>query len=202
MSRHPKHLPAEARREETVAAVIDLAAEQNPSEITTAAIAKRMGLTQGALFRHFPNKDAVLQAVMDWVAARLLARVEKAAAGAPDVRTALETMFMAHIGFITEHPGVPRVMFGELQRAENTPAKRMATTLIERYGELLRALMKRGKENGELAADLNIDDAAVLFIGTIQGLVMQSLLAGDVTHIRRQAPGVFAVYRRGIGACK
>jgi len=37
-----------------------------------------------------------------------------------------------------------------------------------------------------------------LFIGTIQGLVMQSLLAGDVTRIRRDAPRVFDIYRRGI----
>lgn len=199
MNRRPKHLPAEQRREVTVAAVIELAAEQNPSEITTAAIAQRMGLTQGALFRHFPSKDAVLEAVMHWVAARLLARVERAAATAPDVPTALEAMFMAHIEFVTEHPGVPRVLFGELQRAGETPAKRMAMGLLQRYGSQLRTLMARGKENGQLAVDLDVDSAAVLFIGTIQGLVMQSLLAGDVGRIRAQAPGVFAIYRRGLG---
>ncbi len=43
-----------------------------------------------------------------------------------------------------------------------------------------------------------MDAAAVLFIGTIQGLVMQSLLAGKVSRIRRDAPAVFAIYRRGI----
>lgn len=72
MSGHPKHLPADERRAATVEAVVDLAAEQNPSDITTTAIAQRMGLTQGALFRHFPTKDAILQAVMSWVTERLL----------------------------------------------------------------------------------------------------------------------------------
>jgi AcrR family transcriptional regulator len=52
MNEHPKHLPADERRAATVEAVINLAAEQNPSDITTTAIAQRMGLT-GALFRHF-----------------------------------------------------------------------------------------------------------------------------------------------------
>ena len=65
MESNIKHLPADERRAVTVEAVIALAAEQNPGEITTAAIAKRMGLTQGALFRHFPSKDAILQAVME-----------------------------------------------------------------------------------------------------------------------------------------
>ncbi|MCC6200386.1 MAG: TetR family transcriptional regulator, partial [Moraxellaceae bacterium] len=41
--------------------------------------------------------------------------------------------------------------------------------------------------------------AATLFIGTIQGLVMQSLLMGDVARMRSDAPRVFAIYRRGIG---
>jgi hypothetical protein len=58
--------------------------------------------------------------------------------------------------------------------------------------------MEAGKAQGELDADLDVDAAAVLFIGTIQGLVMQSLLAGKVSRIRRDAPAVFAIYLRGI----
>ena len=82
MNPHPRHLPADERRAVTVEAVVQLAAEQNPSEITTTAIAKHMGVTQGALFKHFPTKDAILQAVMEWVAERLIARTDKAAQAA------------------------------------------------------------------------------------------------------------------------
>ena len=198
MRGRPRHLPAEARRAATVEAVVDLAARQNPSDITTAAIAQRMGLTQGALFRHFPTKDAILQAVMSWVAERLLARVDKAAQGATSPLAALEAVFMTHVEFVTEHPGVPRMIFGELQRSAETLPKRMVRTLIQRYGERLHRLLEAGKSRGELDAKLDVDAAAVLFIGSIQGLVMQSLLAGDVDRIGREAPGVFAIYRRGI----
>ncbi|AVA15030.1 TetR/AcrR family transcriptional regulator [Sphingopyxis sp. MG] len=200
MSGRPKHLPADERRAATVEAVVDLAAEQNPSDITTTAIAQRMGLTQGALFRHFPSKDAILEAVMSWVAARLLARVDEAADGATSPKAALEAVFMTHIDFVSDHPGVPRMLFGELQRPGETLPKRMVQTLIRHYGERLRSLLEAGKARGELRADLDPDAAATLFIGTIQGLVMQSMLAGDVTRIRGDAPGVFAIYLRGIGA--
>lgn len=198
MSGHPKHLPADERRAATVEAVVDLAAEQNPSDITTTAIAQRMGLTQGSLFRHFPTKDAILQAVMSWVTERLLARVDKAAEGTTSPVAALEAVFMTHIDFVSEHPGVPRMLFGELQRPGETLPKRMVQTLIHRYGERLHRLLEAGKAQGELDAGLDVDAAAVLFIGTIQGLVMQSLLAGKVSRIRRDAPAVFAIYRRGI----
>ncbi|MDZ4165026.1 MAG: TetR/AcrR family transcriptional regulator [Smithellaceae bacterium] len=197
-----KHLPADERRAVIVAAVLDLAAEQNPSEITTAAIAKRMNLTQGALFRHFPSKDAIWQAVMEWVADQLLTRVEEAARDAATPLAGLEAMFLAHTAFVVAHPGVPRMMFGELQRAEDTAAKAMARTLIGRYGERLVSLIDRGKMQGELAAEIDSAAAAALFIGMIQGLVMQSLLAGEPNRMHDEAPRVFAIYLRGVGRVK
>ena len=193
-----KPLPAETRRAVTVEAVIELAAERDPGEITTAAIASHMKLTQGALFRHFPSKDAIWEAVMEWVAERLLARVDRAAALAASPVAALQAIFLAHADFVAEHPGVPRMLFGELQRAEATPAKRLARTLLERYGERIRARLEAGKAAGEVSAALDIDAAVILFVGTLQGLIMQSMLAGDLLRIRRDAPRVFAIYLAGI----
>jgi len=198
MNEQAKYLPADERRSATVEAVVDLAAQQNPSDITTTAIAQHMGLTQGALFRHFPSKDAILQAVMTWVAERLLLRLDKAAGQAASPTAALQAVFMAHIGFVSERPGVPRLIFGELQRPGQTAPKQMVQTLIQQYGERLRRLLEAGKAQGELDAALDVPAAAVLFIGTVQGLVMQSLLAGDVARMRQDAPGVFAIYLRGI----
>lgn len=198
MSQRATRLSAEERRATTVEAVIDLAADQNPSDITTAAIAERMGLTQGALFRHFPNKDAILEAVLSWVADRLLARVARAAEGAPSSLAALEAVFMAHVDFVAEHPGVPRMLFGELQRPADTLPRKMVQAMIGRYGDRLRGLLEAGKAAGELDPGLDVEAAVLLFIGTIQGLVIQAMVAGNVSRIRDDARVVFAIYRRGI----
>ena len=198
MARESRHLPAEQRRAVTVEAVIQLAASQDPGEITTAAIARHMHVTQGALFRHFPTKEALWNSVMEWVAERLLARIDQAARQHESPTAALEAMFMSHVEFVSEHPGVPRMLFGELQRSGATPAKRMAQALIQRYAERLSGLIDRGKAVGELSATLDSEAAATPLFGTVQGLVMQSLLAGDVGRIRRDAPRVFGIYRRGI----
>jgi AcrR family transcriptional regulator len=179
---------------------VELAASQNPGDITTTAIAGHMNLTQGALFRHFPTKEAIWKAVMEWVAERLLARIDGAAADQDSPLATLRAIFMSHTEFVADHPGVPRMLFGELQRAESTPAKRIARTLIQHYGERLQRLIEQGKACGELPDSLDNEAAITLFIGTIQGLVMQSLLAGDVQRIHREAAGVFAIYERGIRA--
>ena len=200
MNTLPKNLPAEARRAVTVEAVVALAATQNPSDITTAAIAQHMQLTQGALFRHFVNKDAILQSVMEWVAGQLLARIDRAAQAAASPRAAMQAVFMAHVGFVAAHPGVPRLILSELQRAGDTLPKRMVQTLISGYSTRLHQLIHQGLAQGELRADLDVQAAATLFIGTVQGLVMQSLITGDMERMRADAPRVFAIYQRGIDA--
>lgn len=191
-------LPAEERRSLTIQTVIQLAARQNPADITTTEIARYMGLTQGALFRHFPTKDELWLAVMDWVAEHLMKRLDQAAQGPDSPLAALQAMFLAHAAFVVEHPGVPRMIFGELQHAEDTSAKNRVLRLIGGYSERLHRLIAQGKSCGELPETLDAGAAATLFIGTLQGLVMQSLLAGDVERIGRDAPKVFAIYLRGI----
>ena len=198
MEARRKNLPADERRAVTVRAVVDLAAERNPGDITIQAIAQRMRLTQGALFRHFPDKNAIWEAAMGWVAERLLARVDRAAESSASPLAALEAMFMTHVEFVVEHPGVPRMLFSELQRPGDTGAKRMVRTLIGHYAERLRAIIDRGKAQREIAPEVDTAAVATLFIGAIQGLVMQSLLADDVQRIRTDAPGAFTIFLRGI----
>jgi TetR/AcrR family transcriptional regulator len=197
-SKRADRLPANERRAVTVQAVIKLAAEQNPSEITTTAIAQCMRMTQGALFRHFQTKDAIWQAVMEWVAERILASVGVAAQPAASPLAALEAVFLAHIDFVVRHTGVPRIVFGELQRSGNTPAKRLVRTFLGQYVERLQTLIEQGKVRGEIASVVDTKAAATLFVGMVQGLVVQSLVSGEVGSMRAKAPGSFAIYLRGI----
>jgi AcrR family transcriptional regulator len=158
-----------------------------------------MHLTQGALFRHFPNKDAIWQAVLESVAERVLNRIDQAARGIDSPVAAMEAIFLSHVDFVVDHPGIPRMMFSELQRPGSTPAKRMVQTLIQRYGERPQNLIQTGEASGELSPSLDDQAATMLFIGMVQGLVMQSLIAGDMDRMLVDAPHVFAIYVRGNG---
>lgn len=192
------NLTAEERRERTVDTVIELSAQDDPANITTGRIAKHMQVTQGALFRHFPSKDAIWEAVIGRIAERVIKRLDSAAATADTPLAALEAMFHAHIRFIVEHPGVPRLMMGQLQHARPTPARRMVRSLLSVYRERIEKLLVEAQKEGELRRDLNVEAAATQFIGTIQGLVMQSLMIGEMNLIAEQARGAFDLYCHGI----
>lgn len=193
-----KYLPADERRAVIVETVVTLAAEGNPSEITTSAIAERMGLTQGALFRHFPSKDAIWEAAMAWAGRSLGERLEAATLGASTALEALEKIFFTHIAFITEYPGVPSLFFGELQRSGDNPVRDQAREIMGRYGERLRAILKKGQAGGEFYSEFDPAAAASLFVGIIQGLVLQSFLSGSRETITKNAPGAFSLFLRGI----
>lgn len=194
------YLSSEARRERTVETVIGLCAEADPAAITTDRIAKHMRVTQGALFRHFPNKEAIWEAVAEWVAERVIRRIDEAAADASSPVQALEAMFNAHIAFIAEHPGVPRMLMGQLQHDRQTPARRIIHSLLRLYRGRVEARLTEACLTGALRPGLDIDAAATQFLGTIQGLVIQSLIAGDVSSIAHRAPAVFDIYLNGLRA--
>ena len=182
-----------------VQAALSLAAQHSPADITTADLARAVGISQGAVFKHFASKEAIWMAVLDWVTESLMARLQRAAEDAESAALpALRAIFLAHVDFVMSYPGVPRLIFQELQNPGDTALKSRVRALMHRYRELLLAVLQHAKTQHALRPELDLQAAAVLFVGSVQGLVMQALIAGDVQRIRRDAPRAFAIYRRGI----
>lgn len=193
-----RRLSAAKRRSATVEAVLELARDSDPLEITTGAVAGRMEITKAALFHHFGTKEEIWRTAMEWVATRLLERINKAANGAPSPLAALSAVFAAHAHFVADHPGAPRMLFRELQRPGSSPAKALAQILMRRYAERISGLLEAGKAQGELSATLDADAAALLFLGAFQGLLVQAAVTDDPQAVPREAPKVFAAYCRGL----
>jgi AcrR family transcriptional regulator len=192
-------LSTEERQAEIVATALRLARESSPALITTADIATEIGITQGAVFKHFPTKDAIWLAAMRWVRATLLQRLQAAADQAGSPLDALGAMFRAHVEFVVAHPGVPRFIFHELQQPADSAAKLEVRAVLQGYRKMLLGLLAQAIEHNEVNPDLDPEAAATGFIGLIQGLVMQSMLTGRTAAMRQQADAVFTLYRRGLG---
>lgn len=74
----------------------------------------------------------------------------------------------------------------------------MTRSLLENYATRLRRILTAGVAEGALRPDLDIEAAATLYLGMVQGLVVQHLLHGDSARMRADAPRVFAIYRAGL----
>ena len=192
--------PTQARRASLIAAALALAAKQSPASVTTAQLAAAIGVTQGAVFRHFESKEAIWLAVLETSSARLLKQLQAAANAHDDALHALRAVFDAHVAFIISHPGMPRLMLQELQHPQETALKRHVSQLMTTYRQLLKDLLGKAMARGQLRPDTDLQAASVLFVGSIQGLVIQSLLAGHLDAMGQQAPAVFALFLSSISA--
>lgn len=194
----PRHrLHTGERQREIVAAVLALARERGPDTITTQAIADRMGLTQGAIFRHFPDKQAIWLAVFAWVREALGAVITQAMDKSRSPLANIEAAFLGHVAFIAANPGVPRVMFHEMQYPGDSPVRAEVRAMIAAYRKRLASLFADARAAGELPAELDVALAPMLFIGAVQALVIQSALAGDEAGMVRRARQVFPLLLDG-----
>ena len=200
-TKHDTKVPQPTKNE----AKLTLSALRSPTDITTGDLARTVGITQGAVFRHFSSKEAIWLAVLEWASDTLIAQLQAAAEQVastvgqePNPLAALQAVFIAHLHFVMAYPAVPRIIFHELQQAQDTPRKACVRALMQQYHLLVASLLQQAQAKRLLAPRTDVQAAAVLFVGSIQGLVMQSLTSGQVNAIAAQGPSVFALYLRGL----
>ncbi len=181
-----KRLGADERREEIIRVTLDLAATHGVDNVTTRDMAQAMGVTQGTVLRHFLSKDAIWLAVMQWVRARLAGSLGRAAGQGRDPLDALQHMFFTHIAFITAHPAIPRILTSEHLHGRSAILRRLVTETMLDYETEIAGLLSDARAQGQARADLDVHAAATLYLGMIQGLVLQtSILRGQRTLTAR-----------------
>jgi AcrR family transcriptional regulator len=192
-----QRMMTDERQREIVAAVLALARERGPDAITTQAIADRIGVTQGAIFRHFADKEAIWLAVFSWVRTAMGAAFAAAVAKADSPLAKIEQAFLAQVAFIAENPGVPRVVFHELQYPGDSPVRAEVRAMIIEYRKRLALLFTQARAADEVSADLDTTLAPVLLIGAVQGLVIQAALAGNEAGMMKRARQLFPLLLHG-----
>lgn len=121
-----------------------------------------------------------------------------AAKGEMSPMAALQTLFMSRLEFETSHPCVARMLCGELKQVGPTPAKTIAQSVIRDHSERLARELEAAKASGQVPRDTDLPAAARLFIGATQGLVLQSLLSGEIESIRANTPEILKILLRAV----
>ncbi len=193
-----KRLTADERREEIIRVTLELAAEQGVDDVTTQDMARAMGLTQGAIFRHFASKDAIWLAVMQWVRTRLMGVLGRAASEGRDPLDALQRMFLAHIAFIRDHPAIPRVLTSQHLHGRNAVLRKLVTEIMLGYEAKVAGLLDDARAQGLARQDLDAQAAATLYIGMIQGLVLQTSILREQRNLVSEAARVFPLFLQAV----
>ena len=163
--------PAAERKSEIVDTAIRLAAVYGPDRLTTEQLAKEIGISQPAIFRHFPSKSDIWEAVALRVCDLMGASAALDFSADPAQR--LHDMVCAHLNFIEKPPAVPAARFSLEVHAENETLRKVFADLMTKRQARLAELISAGMEAGSFRKDLNASDAAYLILTMIQGLAMR-----------------------------
>jgi len=190
------------RREEIIAAALVLIDRGGPAAATTTAIAERVGVSQAAIFRHFPKREEILLAVVDWIAAyvspRLISAAERAGSPLERLRVVLDTQ----LGIVRDTPAMPALLFSRELHNENARLRTAVYGHIGRIHDLLAEILRSGTERGPFRADLDADRAAFMIIGLLQGLVVRWSLSGRQLDLADEGHRMFDMLLQGLLAKK
>lgn len=202
MGEHRQRLSAEERQEEIIKAAVELAGEQGVDNVTTQDMAKVVGVTQGAIFRHFPTKDTIWLAAVHWVRERLMSVLDMAAGQGSDPLDSLERMFFAHLGFVDKVPAIPKLIFTDQLLKKNSKIKELIRSILADYEAKVTGLIAQAKAQHLVRPDLDERSAAVMFIGIIQGLMLRVSIIEARKSLISEGKLVFPIFLRGLGSTR
>lgn len=156
------------RRREIADAALRVVASRGVARFTAATLAAEVGLTDGALFRHFPSKEAIVVAAIERIEELLLPSL---AADDPDPIARLGRFFRLRVDAIRERRGISRLLVSdELAHAAPPEGVARVTSLRQRSAAFVRACLDQAAASGALAPGVGPEEAAVLVIGAILAL--------------------------------
>lgn len=164
---------ADQRKGEIVATTLRLADELGPDRLTTQAIADAVGLTQAAIFRHFPTKQVLWRAVAAALAEMMTTAWLTELAGNTEPEQRLIALIRVQLRQIEANPAIPAILHSQELQTENTELRRSFLALMIRFQGLLVAELSSARAAGTMRLDIEPEDCAVLLISLVQGLAIR-----------------------------
>jgi AcrR family transcriptional regulator len=153
------------------------------------------------VFRHFPTKEAMWLAVIDWLEERLVAIYSAAdeEAGEPGL-IVLTRMFLGHVELIERYPALAKLVFSDHLRLQYPSLQARFARIHQAYLARLSAVIDQAKSEAAVPRSLAAKDAATMFLSLIQGLGFQFAIAKLPLKLLREAERILAIYLQAITA--
>lgn len=165
--------PAEDRKTDIVEALLRLADQIGPDRLTTNDIAREVGVTQAAIFRHFPTKAELWSAVGEVIAVRLAEAWQQALAANTTPKDRLRALIAAQLRQIEATPALPAILHSREINVDNVILRERFRGLMMQYQAHLVANLEGVIADGSMTPDVRPQDAAVLLTSLVQGIAIR-----------------------------
>ncbi|AIM24185.1 nucleoid occlusion factor SlmA [Serratia sp. OLHL2] len=134
------------RREEILQALAQMLESSDGSQrITTAKLAANVGVSEAALYRHFPSKTRMFDSLIEFIEDSLITRINLILQDEKETFSRLRLILLLILGFAERNPGLTRIMTGHALMFEQDRLQGRINQLFERIEAQLRQVLKERK---------------------------------------------------------
>ncbi len=147
-----------SNRKDQILQCLALMLENNPGQrITTAKLAQQVGVSEAALYRHFPSKTRMFEGLIEFIEDSLLSRINLIIDKEKSVVPRVETILKLLLGFAEQNPGISRILTGDALLGEQDRLRERVSNFYDKLETQLKQVLRESRlREGK---DLKIDEA-------------------------------------------
>lgn len=167
-------MPARQNRRQEILHAFALMLETHPgSRITTAALAEQVGVSEAALYRHFPSKARMLEGLIEFVEESLFSRIGRILAEESSPQSRCRSIMWLLLSFAERNPGLARLLVGDALQGENERLRARVRQLFDRLETQLRLIIREWAISRVPAPSLGTTTSANLLLAAAEGRISQ-----------------------------
>lgn len=171
-------LSSKLRQEQILDITLEIIAENGLAGVNLSEIAQRVGVVPSALYRHFENKEALIDALLDRTHRALTENIKKITMKSSSSLENLRRLFLMHLELIIKYPGMPKLVFSDAAVLGSSERKEKIFSIVKTYTDQLSAIVEKGQLEGDIISD--ILPAAVAF--SMVSFVQHTALISNITE--------------------
>ncbi len=153
--------------------------EAHPGErITTAALARQVGVSEAALYRHFPSKAKMFEGLIEFIEDSVFGLTSRILEENQSAIARCEAILQLILGFSARNPGLTRILTGDALVGETERLRQRIGQFYERLETQLKQVLREGEMNGEIPTDRPVQPIANLLVALVEGRMNQFVRSG------------------------
>ncbi|XGA80883.1 nucleoid occlusion factor SlmA [Halomonas sp. CH40] len=161
------------RRQQILQALALMLEEDSGKRITTAALARQVGVSEAALYRHFPSKARMYEGLIEFIEESLFTRITRILDDVPDAMGRCTRILTLVLAFAEKNPGLARVMHGDVLTGETARLRQRVHQLFERLELQLKQVLREAEVNQGQRTTITTTAAANLLVAQAEGHIAQ-----------------------------
>ena len=142
----PRLAQKSSRRQQILEALARMLEESPGERITTAGLASAVGVSEAALYRHFPSKAKMFEGLIDYVEEVLFSRIANIISDEAYAISRLERISALLLGFAEKNPGISRIMNGDALAGETERVRGRVAQLYDRLELQIKQVLRDGRD--------------------------------------------------------